>query len=90
MALSQQSLLHLTQGIHGDDWPSFFAGTGITPRPPASEHKFTSFTVYLQAALNGDGVALGWETPLQDHFDAGQLALVTNRSVETERGFLPA
>jgi len=85
--LSQQSLLHLTQGIHSDDWHIFFAGTELVPRRPLAEHKFTSFIVYLQAALNGDGVALGWERLLQDHIDFGQLVPVTQRRVKTERGY---
>jgi len=86
-ALAAQKLLHLTMGIHGDDWQIFFEGTGLQPPPPASERKFTSFMVYLQAALNGDGIILGWETLLQDHFRLGQLAPVTARRVHTERGY---
>ncbi len=86
-ALEEQSLLYLTLGIHADDWRTFFEGTGIEPRAPTPEHKFTSFMVYLQAALNGEGVILGWETLLQDHFDFGQLAQVTNRRIETPRGY---
>ena len=85
--LSQQPLLYLTMGLHGDDWHTFFAGTGLSPAPPASEQKFTSFMVYLQAALNGEGVILGWETLLQDHFELGQLAPVTDRRIRTQRGY---
>jgi LysR family glycine cleavage system transcriptional activator len=86
-ALHRQDLLFLTMGIHADDWQTYFAGTGIVPRSPASDHRFTSFMVYLQAALNGDGIILGWDTLLQDHFDIGQLAPVTTRRVRTERGY---
>ncbi|WP_170424179.1 LysR substrate-binding domain-containing protein [Ruegeria arenilitoris] len=86
-ALAQQNLLCLTMGIHGNDWATFFDGTGISVRPPTTDQKFTSFMVYLQAALNGDGVILGWETLLQDHFDLGQLAPITSRRIETQRGY---
>ncbi|MEW2917297.1 LysR substrate-binding domain-containing protein [Ruegeria sp. ANG10] len=86
-ALAQSPLLHLTMGNHTDDWNTFFAGTGLKPPPPVSERKFTSFMVYLQAALNGDGVILGWQTLLQDHFDHGQLATVTTRRLSTKRGY---
>lgn len=85
--LAQQSLLYLTMGIHADDWQTFFAGTGVELRSPKPEQKFTSFMVYLQAALNGEGVILGWETLLQDHFDLKQLASVTDRRIETPRGY---
>ncbi|MEX0350079.1 MAG: LysR substrate-binding domain-containing protein [Paracoccaceae bacterium] len=86
-ALAEQCLLYLTMGIHADDWRTFFAGTGFVLRVPASEEKFTSFMVYLQAALNGQGVILGWETLLQDHFDLGQLAPITDRRIKTPRGY---
>ena len=86
-ALARQTLLHLTLGIHAEDWNTFFEGTSIVPPHPAPEQKFTSFMVYLQAALNGDGVILGWETLLQDHFDLGQLAPITKRRVPTQRGY---
>ncbi|KIC47223.1 hypothetical protein RA28_06030 [Ruegeria sp. ANG-S4] len=85
--LARHNLLYLTMGIHSDDWTTFFDGTGLTVRPPTFEQKFTSFMVYLQAALNGDGVILGWETLLQDHFDLGQLSPITDRRIETSRGY---
>lgn len=85
--LSEQSLLYLTMGLHTDDWTTFFDETGIVPSAPVSERKFTSFMVYLQAALNGDGVILGWETLLQDHFDLSLLEPITNRRIKTNRGY---
>lgn len=91
-ALSKRTLLHLTAGLHHDDWRSFFAGAGadgadIVPLKPATEQRFTSFMVYLQAALNGDGIVLGWETLMQDYFDLGQLRPVSSRRVPSERGY---
>lgn len=86
-ALAQQPLLRLTMGIHGEDWQTFFADTGVAPPPPTSEQRFTSFMVYLQAALNGDGVMLGWETLLQDQFDLGHLVPATQRRIQTPRGY---
>ncbi|SLN13347.1 Glycine cleavage system transcriptional activator [Roseovarius albus] len=86
-AVMDHPLLCLTMGIHADDWRTYFTGTDLEPRTPGPEQKFTSFMVYLQAALNGEGVMLGWETLLQDSFDLGQLAPVTDRRVETQRGY---
>ncbi|MEM6988004.1 MAG: LysR substrate-binding domain-containing protein, partial [Pseudomonadota bacterium] len=85
--LANQPLLYLTMGIHADDWIQFFSGTELTPRQPAPERKFTSFMVYLQAALNGDGVILGWETLLRDHLEQGHLQRVSSHRVDTERGY---
>ena len=86
-ALSEEALLYLTMGLHTDDWTTFFQGTDIVPLPPTPEQKFTSFMVYLQAALNGDAVILGWETLLQDHFDLGLLAPISDRRMQTSRGY---
>ena len=86
-ALANLPLLHLSKGIHFDDWKTFFAGTGILPPAPRSDQRFTSFMVCLQAALNGEGVMLGWETLMQSHFDLGQLVRLTTHRVETGRGY---
>ncbi len=86
-ALADRPLLHLTSGLHGDDWRTFLAGTGIVANAPRSDLRFTSFMVYLHAALNGEGIMLGWETLLQDHFDLGQLVRITGRRVHTDRGY---
>lgn len=86
-ALAQQKLLHLTKGIHGDDWQTFFDGTGVAASTPTSEQRYTSFMVYLQAALNGEGIILGWETLLRDHFDQQILRPVCRHRVRTERGY---
>ena len=86
-ALARYPLLHLASGNHTDDWATFFDGTGVTLPAPASEQKFTSFMVCLQAALNGDGVILGWGHLMQDHFDLGLLVRVGDRHIATDRGY---
>ena len=43
--------------------------------------------VYLQAALNGEGIILGWEHLMQSHFDHGLLIRNATRVIETERGY---
>jgi len=85
--LAQLELLHLATGVHAHDWESYFQGTGISLPVPKSEQRFTSFMVYLQAALNGDGVILGWETLFQNLLEQGQLVRLTHRTVETDRGY---
>ncbi|WP_170328502.1 LysR substrate-binding domain-containing protein [Ruegeria arenilitoris] len=85
--LAQLELLHLSTGVHSHDWERYFRGTDISLPVPKSEQRFTSFMVYLQAALNGDGVILGWETLFQNLLDQGQLVRLTPRTVETDRGY---
>lgn len=85
--LTGHRLLHLTAGIHGSDWISFAEGSPTKVESPAPTERFTSFMVYLQAALNGDGIAIGWSHLLQDHLDSGQLVKVVDRAVTSERGY---
>jgi len=85
--LAQGALLHLSAELHAQDWNIYFNGTGIAPPVPTSEQKFTSFMVYLQAALNGDGIILGWGTLFQNLLDQGQLVPLATRAVETDRGY---
>lgn len=86
-ALPRHELLYLSTGVHSHDWDIYFNGMNTSLHAPASEQKFTSFMVYLQAALNGDGIILGWETLLQNLLDHGQLIRLTTRHVETDRGY---
>lgn len=85
--LASYPLLHLASGNHTDDWATFFDHTKATLPTPTSEQKFTSFMVCLQAAINGDGVMLGWEKLMQDHFDLGLLVRVGDRRITTDRGY---
>lgn len=85
--LAQLPLLHLSTGVHSNDWVTYFGGSDVTLPTPRSEQRFTSFMVYLQAALNGDGVILGWETLFQNLLDQGQLVRLAQRTVETKRGY---
>ncbi len=86
-AFGGHRLLHLTVGVHGEDWARFTEGRGIAIDPPTPADRFTSFMVYLQAAMNGDGIAIGWAHLLQDHLDGGQLVLASERRVNTDRGY---
>lgn len=85
--LGNHRLLHLVHGIHTGDWDRYASGTDLQIAPPGSADRFTSFMVYLQAALNGDGIMLGWEHLLQDHIEAGRLVRASDRVVPTDRGY---
>ena len=67
------------------NWPDWFRECGL-PQPPASTRRLNmnSYPLVIQAALNGQGLALGWATLIDDYLAAGTLvapvktALVTN------------
>ena len=86
-ALAQHRLLWLAVGIHGDDWTRFLEGSGVAFQGLQMSQRFNSFMVYLQAALNGDGIALGWSHLLDDYLSSGQLRIVSPRRVTSERGY---
>ncbi|MEM7172861.1 MAG: LysR substrate-binding domain-containing protein [Pseudomonadota bacterium] len=91
-ALSLEDLVHrprlwLGAGSHVNDWDRFLAGTGARLDPEQQSHRFNSFMVYLQATLNGDGIALGWEHLLDDYLTSGQLQRACDHQVKTPRGY---
>ncbi|TMV03380.1 LysR family transcriptional regulator [Ruegeria sediminis] len=85
--LCDHRLLHLVHGNHTRDWERYAASAGLRIAPPGSAERFTSFTVCLQAALNGDGIMLGWEHLLQDHLNAGRLIRACDQRLKTRRGY---
>ena len=55
------------------DWPEWFAATGI-PRPSRLRIvSFDSYPLVLQAAVTGQGVALGWKRTVSDMIADGKL-----------------
>jgi LysR family glycine cleavage system transcriptional activator len=80
-------LLHLVSGNYADDWSIYFAGTDYQVPAPSTNQKFTSYMVYLHAALNGQGIALGPQFMLQQYLDSGELVKANSRSVSTHRGY---
>lgn len=86
-ALVTQPLLHYIEPTHRNDWPRLMAGYGIDVSPPARGVIFNSYIVYLQAAMNGDGIAIGWEHLLQDYFDNGSLCRAADVELRTPRGY---
>ena len=85
--LGSHRLLHLRAGIHDRDWHSFMGELGQGVPAVASSDRFTSFMVYLQAALNGDGIAIGWTHLLDDLLESGQLVKAVDHEVVSERGY---
>ena len=84
---AEHRLLRLTQGMHGHDWAIFLGCAARDLSVPNSSERFTSFIIYLQAVLNGDGIALGWEHLLDDHLASGSLVRAANHVYRSNRGY---
>jgi DNA-binding transcriptional LysR family regulator len=59
-------------------WPTWFSRHGIAPRARHSDAlTFNAYPNMIQAALDGQGVALGWAHLIQRHLERGELVRVT-------------
>ena len=86
-ALLAVPLLHYAEVPHRDDWQQLLATADLTPPQPQRGMTFNSYVVYLQAALNGVGVAIGWEHLLDDYLDNGSLRRASALELESSRGY---
>lgn len=86
--LGAHRVLKLNASSHADDWARFLDGSGVALDPAQPTTRFNSFMVYLQAALNGDGVAIGWRRLLGDHLASDQLEIVFDRSAPADRAYV--
>jgi DNA-binding transcriptional LysR family regulator len=57
-------------------WSSWFAAQGVTARLKRPELLYSAYPLLLQAALSGEGLALGWGGLLDDLLTEGRLMRV--------------
>lgn len=80
--LATEHLLGLDGPTHSDDWLIFFDSA-----PPPVLSRYSSYTVYLQAVLEGHGIGLGWRPLIDQHLDDGRLIEVGDWDVTTTRSY---
>lgn len=85
--LVRENLLHLHEPNHLSDWKTFLSDVAVEAPPSTASNRYTAYTTNLQAALNGEGIALGWSTYIDDLLRAKRLCLASTKRVRTERGF---
>jgi LysR family transcriptional regulator, glycine cleavage system transcriptional activator len=76
--------LHLTDHST-QQWSMLRQGRGRSARPGGIWHEFTDYAVILQAAINGEGIALGWVSVVSSLLVKGTLILAADCKVETGR-----
>jgi putative choline sulfate-utilization transcription factor len=70
------------------DWPVWLRSQGIEAAPRQRPLQFNSHTVLMQAALGGQGVALGWGLLTDDLLARGQLVRpLADTLLQADRGF---
>lgn len=85
--LESQPLLHYMEPTHRQDWQRLMGSAGCKVPAPGRGMTFNSYIVYLQAAINGGGIATGWEYLLDDYFEDGSLCRASDLTLETNRGY---
>jgi putative choline sulfate-utilization transcription factor len=81
-------LLHLDSAETGRwlTWHDWFQAQGLAPSK-AGGSTFSNYPLVIQAALLGQGIALGWLPLIRDMLHSGQLVPALEGSVETGRGY---
>jgi DNA-binding transcriptional LysR family regulator len=91
--LSPQELLATRQLVLDNpiigwfNWPDWFKGLGMLPVVPQHKVTFSHYNMLIQAAQQGQGVALAWDHLLTDYLETGSLVKVFDYTLDTEAGF---
>ena len=67
-------------------WMDYFRAAGATPRR-LNIRRFNSYMIAVQAALDGQGVALGWKRLVKPHLDNGNLCVVGGFEMPAPQSF---
>ncbi|MBY6262774.1 LysR family transcriptional regulator [Azospirillum sp. 412522] len=82
-------LLHLESGRPAAwlSWGDWFTLHGLAVPAGGQDLTFNNYPLVLQAALMGQGVALGWTPLIDELMRDGHLVALLERPVQTERGY---
>lgn len=84
--LAKAPLLHFAQsGRDWADWPRFLAHIGVRS-PKVEGFPFTSYSVLLDAAEAGHGIALGWKLSVENRLRQSTLVRVGTASLLMNKG----
>ncbi|MNJ54849.1 DNA-binding transcriptional activator GcvA [compost metagenome] len=89
MALQRLPLLHLKgeQASRWFDWAGVFRGFGVASPPPPGQLRFDNYTLLIQAAIAGQGVAIGWGHLVDGLVEQGLLCRPLEGSLRSARGY---
>jgi DNA-binding transcriptional LysR family regulator len=87
-ALLRERLLFLDEPRrHWIDWSLWLRGVGVTGPPPRPALRADSFTVLVNAAVEGQGIALGWRQLVQGHLATGLLVSACETRLRPDHAF---
>jgi len=87
--LSGMPLLSLTadQQAKWLDWPRYFHQQGGPAQSAASHLAFNNYTLMMQAAIAGHGIALGWRELVDEQLQNKMLVGLRGMQLRTARGY---
>lgn len=88
-ALARLPLLHLRPESRSRwiDWNGVFRALNISQTPDPGMLRFDNYTLLIQAAIAGRGVAIGWRHLVDELLAQGLLCRICTESVQTEYGY---
>ncbi|MHC6223209.1 choline sulfate utilization transcriptional regulator [Pseudomonas sp. X10] len=88
-ALQRLPLLHLRgeQASRWFDWAGVFRELGLASPPAPGQLRFDNYTLLIQAAIAGQGVAIGWKHLVDALVDQGLLCRPMEGCLRSERGY---
>lgn len=69
------------------DWSGLFQSLGISQPPTFAPLTFDNYTLLIQAAIAGQGVAIGWRHLVDDLLDQGVLCRLMDERVVSSYGY---
>lgn len=86
--LAQLRLIHLEEPARvACDWKEWFDSAGFEYRPQSRPLTINDYVLVIQAALAGEGVALGWQHLIERQMASGALVPVSRHVFETGTDF---
>jgi putative choline sulfate-utilization transcription factor len=87
--LAELPLLHLRPEIRSRwfDWNGLFRALAIAETPSPGMLRFDNYTLLIQAAIAGQGVAIGWRHLVDELLDQGLLCRLCAGEVRSDFGY---
>ena len=87
-ALASHSLIHLEEPWRAaPTWEEWFASAGVTLAYKSRGLLINDYVSVIQAALNGQGIALGWRHLIDSMIEEGRLVQITGFAMHTGSAF---
>lgn len=68
-------------------WPEWFQAVGYPAIKPRNKMNINNYPLLIQAAVNGQGIALAWGSLLNDHLENGTLIRPVDTILKTDANF---